>query len=638
MVFPLPATLKNQSVNIRPAPVSRFSLGRLDRGDTVQVLNIFVMHGEGWCHVYYEADNIEGYILKKYLSIVTPEPVLTASPLPQLTASPVTSTPIPVTPTPVPVTPMPVPVVSILVPISPTPVPNPVLSTTQTPQAAQTLIHSDPIASSRISLDSVFTALTITFWCVAVVSWLVVQVHAGLKRIQKAFIRSSKQPAPQSPARVGPSLVKPVAPPPSSIQKPQKSVSAVPNQDRSDELSTLGMEWFPEMVHYDLSSVIQTPIPAMPAEPEVSSVPKPASVPSPETPAVLLPHQKSQLPKPLIIHIPKNPHSPNPTVLPPEPLDVPTPIVPPSTAVPLLKNSSVSKPMVDPPHEKPVFSDPSPYQELSHNVPYTLPPPLPPRKPSVSHAQLKQKKPKKKTTRPFNYNPEPESSKRVGSLPVHPVSWPRYDTSWQMLPFGESSRLQSIDDRLLRYRARKIRSKKYIGLDYERFIGYLLESNGYSVMYNGALKGVKDGGIDLIASKENDLLLIQCKLYKRGRNIPSGYAYRLKASVDRYCQDHPEVKRAVGYLVTNYAVSAKAQYVADTSGLQTAIVRYDRYYPCVKCVSFNTQKGARRSYYYMPWQASYDKVNVLPKADDCYVFTAREAESLGYHYRGRKYT
>lgn len=294
--------------------------------------------------------------------------------------------------------------------------------------------------------------------------------------------------------------------------------------------------------------------------------------------------------------------------------------------------------MVDPPHEKPVFSDPSPYQELSRNEPYVLPPPLPPRTPSVSHARLKQKKPKKKTNRPFNYNPEPESAKRVGSLPVHPVSWPRHDTNWQMLPFVESSRLQSIDDRLLRYRARKIRSKKYIGLDYERFIGYLLESNGYSVMYNGALKGVKDGGIDLIASKENDLLLIQCKLYKRGRNIPSGYAYRLKASVDRYCQDHPEVKRAVGYLVTNYAVSAKAQSVADASGLQTAIVRYDRYYPCVKCVSFYTKKGARRSYYYMPWQSSYDKVNVLPEADDCYVFTAREAESLGYHYRGRKYT
>ena len=121
LVFPLPATLKNQSVNIRPAPVSRFSLGRLDRGDTVQVLNIFVMHGEGWCHVYYEADNIEGYILKKYLSIVTPEPVLTASPLPQLTASPVTSTPIPVTPTPVPVTSTPVPVTPTPVPVTPMP-------------------------------------------------------------------------------------------------------------------------------------------------------------------------------------------------------------------------------------------------------------------------------------------------------------------------------------------------------------------------------------------------------------------------------------------------------------------------------------------------------------------------------------
>jgi hypothetical protein len=49
------------------------------------------------------------------------------------------------------------------------------------------------------------------------------------------------------------------------------------------------------------------------------------------------------------------------------------------------------------------------------------------------------------------------------------------------------------------------------GLVYEKFVGQILESEGFEVTYNGLEKGLLDRGIDLIASKDNQLNFIQCK-------------------------------------------------------------------------------------------------------------------------------
>ena len=42
-----------------------------------------------------------------------------------------------------------------------------------------------------------------------------------------------------------------------------------------------------------------------------------------------------------------------------------------------------------------------------------------------------------------------------------------------------------------------------LGQEYERYIGYLLEKEGWRVIYCGARKGKRDSGIDLICSKGN---------------------------------------------------------------------------------------------------------------------------------------
>lgn len=54
-------------------------------------------------------------------------------------------------------------------------------------------------------------------------------------------------------------------------------------------------------------------------------------------------------------------------------------------------------------------------------------------------------------------------------------------------------------------------SKKEKGDKYEAYIAEHYKKIGYLVIENGKEKGLKDGGIDLIAEKDNEVILIQCK-------------------------------------------------------------------------------------------------------------------------------
>ena len=45
---------------------------------------------------------------------------------------------------------------------------------------------------------------------------------------------------------------------------------------------------------------------------------------------------------------------------------------------------------------------------------------------------------------------------------------------------------------------------------YEKYVGQILEKEGFAVTYNG-FRGFKDHGVDLLAKKGNSVTLIQCK-------------------------------------------------------------------------------------------------------------------------------
>lgn len=69
---------------------------------------------------------------------------------------------------------------------------------------------------------------------------------------------------------------------------------------------------------------------------------------------------------------------------------------------------------------------------------------------------------------------------------------------------------ESMIDPIERQRAFRIATKQK-GEEFESYVADHYRMNGYDVIEHGKLYGRKDQGIDLIATSENETLLIQCK-------------------------------------------------------------------------------------------------------------------------------
>ncbi len=86
----------------------------------------------------------------------------------------------------------------------------------------------------------------------------------------------------------------------------------------------------------------------------------------------------------------------------------------------------------------------------------------------------------------------------------------------------------------LRYSTASDYRNKIIGDHYERFVGWVFYRMGFSVYFNGLLKGKDDEGIDLIAERNDELLIIQCKCWKRGSVYPMNILTQLDGSASLY--------------------------------------------------------------------------------------------------------
>ena len=73
---------------------------------------------------------------------------------------------------------------------------------------------------------------------------------------------------------------------------------------------------------------------------------------------------------------------------------------------------------------------------------------------------------------------------------------------------------------------------RHLGLMYEKFIGARLESGGYIVDYNGINKGKADGGVDLVASKDDKKIFIQCKYWSFKSVIHEDVIFQLYGAVE----------------------------------------------------------------------------------------------------------
>jgi hypothetical protein len=87
--------------------------------------------------------------------------------------------------------------------------------------------------------------------------------------------------------------------------------------------------------------------------------------------------------------------------------------------------------------------------------------------------------------------------------------------------YDKLPRVEKYQLALDRYWQKK-KSKWEIGRDYERYIGYLYESKGYHVYYQGIIEGLADLGRDLVSHKEN-YVNIGLKKNRFTRNMSFSY-------------------------------------------------------------------------------------------------------------------
>lgn len=216
---------------------------------------------------------------------------------------------------------------------------------------------------------------------------------------------------------------------------------------------------------------------------------------------------------------------------------------------------------------------------------------------------------------------------------------------WNKLPSEKKWQL-ALD----RYTQRR-KTNWEIGIDYERYVGFTFEKQGYKVLYQGALLGLEDMGRDLIAYKGGETLIIQCKRWSKEKTIHEKHIFQLFGSVvlmktkqslaergtglnlyrSKVASDLEPQNTIIGVFITTTELSDLAKECARFLNIRV----FENYplssYPRIKCNN-SSQNG---KIYHLPFDQQYDKVQINPDNGDCYVATTTEAEKLGYRHAYR---
>lgn len=186
------------------------------------------------------------------------------------------------------------------------------------------------------------------------------------------------------------------------------------------------------------------------------------------------------------------------------------------------------------------------------------------------------------------------------------------------------------------------RKKAYeIGRDYERYIGYLYEIEGFKVEYMGIEKGLEDLGRDLICLKGNEIEIVQCKCWASHKTIHEKHINQLYGTAVKYFIDHKQIisnKKSLilfpdlissgqikATFVTSTKLSDTAKKFADALGIKIVQEKSLEKYPVIKCnIASNGDK-----IYHLPFDQQYDKTLIKNKGE-FYAATVKDAENKGF--------
>lgn len=189
-----------------------------------------------------------------------------------------------------------------------------------------------------------------------------------------------------------------------------------------------------------------------------------------------------------------------------------------------------------------------------------------------------------------------------------------------------------------RYWNRK-KSNWEIGRDFERYIGYKYEKEGYSVFYQGIIDGLEDLGRDLICQKNGAIYIVQCKYWSTNKTIHEKHVNQLfGTSVMYFLQNKRKMEsiadfnnclkqgKIVPTFITSTSLSQTAMSFANALGVQVKQNVKIEPYPLIKC---NISKRTGEKIYHLPFDQQYDKVKI-DSTGEFFAFTVKEAEDKGF--------
>lgn len=183
-----------------------------------------------------------------------------------------------------------------------------------------------------------------------------------------------------------------------------------------------------------------------------------------------------------------------------------------------------------------------------------------------------------------------------------------------------------------------------IGRDYERYIGYLYENEGYRVQYFGIEKGLEDLGRDLVCTKDDICEIVQCKYWSKAKgflirenHINQLFGTTVKHYMDIFSNNERDLYsflkncnsgRVMGTIVTSTLLSDTALEFSKILNIKVKQeIPLDFEYPCIKC---NINPVTKEKIYHLPFDQQYDKTRIDIKSGEFYVRTVKEAESHGF--------
>lgn len=196
-----------------------------------------------------------------------------------------------------------------------------------------------------------------------------------------------------------------------------------------------------------------------------------------------------------------------------------------------------------------------------------------------------------------------------------------------------------VDDRnqlaLDRY-IKKDKSTTQIGLEYEMYIEFLLRQKGYNTIPHGSLMGYEDLGRDVIATKDNVTLIIQCKNLsnKQEKKIHENVICQIFGTSIAYeIENNLEnnglfPSKVIPVIATTVPLSDMAQKFAQRLGVQVMqIAKGD--FPMIKCNINKTPEGKETRIYHLPFDQQYRRTKI-EKPGEFYAWTIKEATSKGF--------